>query len=89
MAVTVAEKGTPATTVEGALTCRVAWEEVPQLSDASAGMEAERGKQSQTNFLMQIEMKISDGINEICACVGRSLPKAAKRQYAKALQHCL
>jgi hypothetical protein len=40
MAVTVAEKGTPATTVEGALISRVAWEEVPQLSDASARMKA-------------------------------------------------
>jgi hypothetical protein len=40
MAVTVAEKGTPATTVEGALIWRVAWEDVPQLSDASVRMKA-------------------------------------------------
>ena len=49
MAVTVAEKGTPATTVEGALTCRVAWEEVPQLSDASVRMKAVKTGRSRAN----------------------------------------
>jgi len=56
MAVTVAEKGTPATTVEGALTCRVACEEVPQLSDASARMEAVNAGSSRANKISNADL---------------------------------
>src|SRR5579859_3962200 len=50
MAVTVTVKGTPATTVAGALSSSIAWEDVPQLRDSRPVMATVNTRRSPRTF---------------------------------------